>query len=153
MLVKFHNSVLHFNKVMPLFKSSNLHTIKYQTICCVRSINPILMEEFSSNFTQMFTSTRLCAESMSPLCRLKVKVTLEGQKLTQKMFLNFNMYLNISETSTGICLKLKRYMRCHNYDMQVKFHNSVLHFDKVMPLFKSLNLHTINTRQYVVSAL
>jgi hypothetical protein len=53
------------------------------------------MEEFSSNFTQMFTSTRLCAVSMLPLCRLKIKVTLEGQKLTYKMFLDFNMYMNI----------------------------------------------------------
>jgi hypothetical protein len=35
--------------------------------------------KFSSNFTQMFTSTRLCAEPMLPLCQLKVKVTLEGQ--------------------------------------------------------------------------
>jgi hypothetical protein len=111
------------------------------------------MEEFSSNFTQMLTSTRLCAESMSPLCRLKVKVTLEGQKLTLKMFLNVYMYLNISETSTGICLKLKKYMKCHNLDMQVKFHNSILHFNKVMSLFKSFNLHAINTRQYVVSVL
>jgi len=51
------------------------------------------------------------------------------------MFLNFNMYLNISKTSTGICLKLKIYMKYHKFDMQVKFHNSVLHFDKVMPLF------------------
>ena len=27
--------------------------------------------------------------------------------------------------------------------MQAKFHNSVLHFDKVIPFFKSLNIHTI----------
>jgi len=33
------------------------------------------------------------------------------------------------------CLKLKIYMKCHNKDMQVKFHNSVLHFDKVIPPF------------------
>jgi len=24
-------------------------------------------------------------------------------------------------------------MKCHKYDMQVKFYNSVLHFDKYMP--------------------
>ena len=61
------------------------------------------------------------------------------------MFLNFNMYsyLNIFETSTGISLKLKRYMTYHKLDMQVKFHNSVLHFDKVMPIFKSFNLLTL----------
>ena len=91
----------------------------------------------------MFTSTRGCAEPMLPFSRLKVKVTLEGQKLTYKIFLNFNMYLNISETRKSICLKLEIYMKCHNKDMQVKFHNYVLHFVKVMPLFKSLNLHTI----------
>ena len=51
------------------------------------------------------------------------------------------MYLNISETGKSFCLKLKICMKCHNYDMQVKFHNSVLHFDKVMSLFKSSNLH------------
>ena len=91
----------------------------------------------------MFTSTRGCAEPMLPFSELKAKVTLEGQKLTQKIFLNFNMYLNISETRKSICLKHKIYMKCHNQDMQVMFHNSVLHFDKVMPLFKSSNLHTI----------
>jgi len=37
--------------------------------------------------------------------------------------------------------------------MQVKFYNNVLHFDKVMTLFKSFNLLTINTRQYVKSAV
>ena len=63
------------------------------------------------------------------------------------------MYLNIYETRKRICLKLKIYMKCHNKDMQVKFHNSVLHFDKVIPLFKSFNLKTNNTRQYVWSAL
>ena len=65
------------------------------------------------------------------------------------------MYLNISETSMGICLKLKRYiyMTYHKLDMQVKFHDSVLHFDKVMPLLKSFNLLTINTRLYVRCAL
>jgi len=38
------------------------------------------MEEFSLSFTQMFHLARLCAEPILPLCRLKVKVTLEGQK-------------------------------------------------------------------------
>jgi len=55
------------------------------------------MKEFSSNITQMFNTTKLCAEPILPLCRVKVKVTLEGQTFTYKMFLNINMYLNISE--------------------------------------------------------
>ena len=53
------------------------------------------------------------------------------------------MNLNISETRKSICLKLKIYTKCHNKDMQVKFLNSVLHFDKVMPLLKVFKLHTI----------
>ena len=124
--------------------------IKYQTLCRVRSVRPTLIERFSLILSQMFTSTRGCAEPMLPFCRLKVKVTLEGQKMTQKIFLNFNMYLNISETRKPICLKFKIYMKCHNQDKQVKFHNSVLHFVKVMP-FLSLQFYIqSNIRQYVV---
>jgi len=39
------------------------------------------------------------------------------------------------------------------WDMQVKFHDSILNFDKVMPVFKSFNFLTNHTRQYVRSAL
>jgi len=62
----------------------------------------------------MLTSTRGCAEPMLPFCRLKAKVTLEGKKLTfkkLKTFLNFNMYMNISETRKIVCLKLKMSMK------------------------------------------
>ena len=45
---------------------------------CVRSISPERFERFSLNFTQMFLSVRRCAEPMTQLCRLKVKVTLQG---------------------------------------------------------------------------
>jgi len=45
----------------------------------VRSINPIPIEGSSSNLAEMFTSTRGCAESMLPMCQLKVNVTVEGQ--------------------------------------------------------------------------
>ena len=47
------------------------------------------------------------------------------------------MYLNISETRKSIGLKLKIYM-------QVTFYNSVWHFDKFIPPFKSSNLNTNN---------
>jgi len=50
----------------------------------------------------MFTSTRGRAEPMLPFCRLKVKVTLEGKQLTEKIFLNFNMHLNIYETFENV---------------------------------------------------
>ena len=88
-------------------------TIKYQTLCHVRSVSPTLIERFSLIVAQMFISTRGCAEPMLPFSRLKVKVTLKGQKLTQKIFLHFNTYLNISETRESICLKLNIYMKCH----------------------------------------
>jgi hypothetical protein len=50
----------------------------------VRSINPIQIERFSSNLAQMFTSTKGCAEPMLPMCKLKVKVTIEDQQLKIK---------------------------------------------------------------------
>ena len=34
----------------------------------------------SMNFRKMFTSVRLCAEPITQLCRLKVKVTIEGHQ-------------------------------------------------------------------------
>ena len=69
----------------------------------------------------MFTSTRGCAEAMLPFCRLKVKVTLEGKTLTQKIFLNFNIYLNIYETNKNVFARNlnKIYMKCHNQDNYV----------------------------------
>ena len=45
----------------------------------VRSITPLLMKGFSSNFNDTFTLTRGCAEPMLPMCHLKVKVTVKGQ--------------------------------------------------------------------------
>ena len=44
----------------------------------VRSISPEPFEWISLNFTQTFLSVRWCAELMAQLCRLKVKVTLQG---------------------------------------------------------------------------
>ena len=60
------------------------------------------------------------------------------------MFFNFDLFLNISKTSTGICLKLKRFITYHKKNMQVKVYssvlkNSLLTFAKVMPLCKFLN--------------
>ena len=40
-------------------------------------------ERFSLNFTQMFLSMSSCAESMTQLCQLKVKVTLQGHWILQ----------------------------------------------------------------------
>jgi len=62
------------------------------------------------------------------------------------MFLNFNMYFNISETSTGICLKLERYM-----DIWKKCRSSFITLycilTKLCPFLSLLILFTINTRR------
>ena len=60
-------------------------TNKYYTLCCVRSITPLLMEGFSSNLNGTFTSTRGCAEPMSPMFQLKVKVTVKCQLLNKQI--------------------------------------------------------------------
>ena len=54
---------------------------QYYTLCCVRSITPLLMEGFPSNLNEIFTSTRGCAEPMLPMCQLKVKVTVKCEIL------------------------------------------------------------------------
>ena len=46
----------------------------------VRSVSPIPHEGFLLFWAQMFTRSRRRAEPMPRLCRLKVKVTLEGQR-------------------------------------------------------------------------
>ena len=52
----------------------------------VRSIIPLLMEGFSSNLNDTFTSTRGCAEPMLPMCQLKVKVTVKGQIFNKQYY-------------------------------------------------------------------
>ena len=48
-----------------------------------RTITPLLMEGFPSNFNDTLTSTRGCAEPMLPMCQLKVKVTVKAQILNK----------------------------------------------------------------------
>ena len=55
------------------------------------------LNDFSLNFTQMFHSVRRCAEAMSQLCRIKVKVTLEGHGIhpsicVQSVYLHFTVF-------------------------------------------------------------
>ena len=45
---------------------------KYYTFCRVRSLTPLLMEEFPSNLNDTFTLTRGCAEPM-------LQVSAQGQ--------------------------------------------------------------------------
>jgi len=71
-----YNSVLHFNKVIPLqfYIQSNIRQYVVSALKFLYTNGRIFFK-----FTQMFNSTRSCAEPMLHLCRLKVKVTLEGQ--------------------------------------------------------------------------
>jgi len=67
------------------------------SLCRVRlhyrvcSVKPIPIEKISSNLTEMFTSTRGCAEAMLPMCQLKV--TIEGQ-ISNNQLLNIITYAN-----------------------------------------------------------
>jgi len=61
---------------------------QYYTLCRVRSITPLLMEEFPSNLNDTFTSTSGCAEPMLPMRQLKVKVTVKCQ-ISNKQILDF----------------------------------------------------------------
>ena len=45
-----------------------------------RILSPLPLGGFSLNFGQMFTSVGQCAEPITHLCRLKVKVTVEGHE-------------------------------------------------------------------------
>ena len=60
-------------------KQSN---IRHYVVSALYIVSPTLIERFSLTLAQMFTLTRECAEPMLPISQLKIKVTLEGQKLT-----------------------------------------------------------------------
>jgi hypothetical protein len=47
----------------------------------IRSVTPTLIERFSSNLAQMFTSTRGCAEPMLPMCQLKVEGQISNNEI------------------------------------------------------------------------
>ena len=59
---------------------------QYYTLCCVRSITPLLMEGFSSNLNYTFTSTMECAEPMMLMCQVKVKVRVKGQIFNKQYY-------------------------------------------------------------------
>jgi len=72
----------------------------------VRSINTILIEGFSSNLAEMFTSTRVCAEPRLPVWQLKVKVTIDGQISNNQILDNMSCPLYKSYTNGIIYFKL-----------------------------------------------
>ena len=107
----------------------------------VRSITPLLMEGFPSNLNDTFTSTRGCAESMLPMCQVKVKVTVKGQifnkqyytlcrvrSITPLLMEGFPSNLNDTFTSTRGCaepmlpmcqLKVKVTVKCQILNKQI----------------------------------
>jgi len=81
-------------------------TNKYYTLCCVRSITPLLMEGFPSNLNDAFTSTRRCAEPILHMCQLKVKVTVKYQILN-KQILDMSCPLYKPNTNGRISLDMQ----------------------------------------------
>ena len=67
--------------------TSQDHVI-YPSIC-VRSMSPESFERFSLNFTQMFLSVIRCAEPMTRLHKLKVKVTLQSHGIYPSIHVRF----------------------------------------------------------------
>ena len=106
----------------------------------VRSITPLLMEGFPLNLNDTITSTRGCAESMLPMCQLKVKVTVKGQifnkqyytlcrvrSITPLLMEGFPSNLNDTFTSTRGCaepmlhmcqVKVKVTVKCQIFNKQ-----------------------------------
>ena len=69
-----------------LVKQTQGHTLKASDLplnFVSAMISPEPFESFSINFTQMFLSVSWCAEPMTQLCKLKVKVTLQGHGFLQ----------------------------------------------------------------------
>ena len=91
-------------------------TNKYYTLCCVRSITPLLMEGFPSNLNDIFTSTK---DVQSPCCpcvssrsrsQLKVKyltniyyTLCRVRSITPWLMKGFPSNLNDTFTSTRGC--------------------------------------------------
>ena len=72
------------------------------TLCCVRSINPLLIEGFLSNLNDTLTPTRGCAE---PMCQLKVKVTVKCQINQNKIYIHLKIFIEcyVSQV-TPVCI-------------------------------------------------
>ena len=79
----------------------------YYTLCLVRSITPLLMEEFPSNLNDTFTWTRGCAEPMLSMCQLKVKVTVKCQIFYKQILHIMSCPLYNSFTQGRISFKLE----------------------------------------------
>jgi hypothetical protein len=137
-------------KVKVTIEGQISNTIKYQTVCCVRSVSPTIIEGFSSNLAQMFTSTRGCAEPMLCMCRLKVKVTIEGQISNNQILDSMSCPLCNSYTYWKIYFKLGSNIHlnkgmCRTYVANVSAQRQGHNWRS--------NIKQSNITQYVMSAL
>jgi hypothetical protein len=114
----------------------------------VRSINPIPIEGFSSNLSQMFTSRRGCAESILPMCQLKV--IIEGQISNDQILDSMSCPLCNSCTSWKIFFKLGS--NVHLNEGMCRTHVAHVSAQGQGHNWRS-NIKQSNIRQYVVSAL
>ena len=128
-------------------------TLKITLKFCVLSIYPEPFGWFSLNLTQMFLSLRWSAQPMSQLCRLKVKVTLQGHVIYssvcvhsispepfEQFSLNFTqMFLSVrlcAEPMTQLC-KVKVTLHSRSWDLPLNF----VSFKSPQPIVRfSLNI-------------
>ena len=148
---------------------------QYYTLCRVRSISPLLMEGFPSNFNDTFISTRGCAEPMLPMCQLKVKVTVKCQILNKQIldFMSCPLYKPYTNEKDFLqtwmthssqlgdvqipccpCVSSRSRSQLNLYTPKNFIECLVPQVTSVCIIspFKSFNFLSINSRQYVESA-
>jgi hypothetical protein len=69
---------------------------------CVRFVKPLPLKGFSSIWTQMFTLTRGCVDTMPPLCQLKVKSYLMVKCQTILCFKSYISWRGFSSTDPDV---------------------------------------------------
>ena len=85
-------------------------------------LSPQPFERFSLNITQMFRSVRRCAEPMTQLPRLKVKVTLQGHGIYP--WILFELFLSArrcAEPMNQLCrLKVRSLFKVMEFTLHVR---------------------------------
>ena len=82
---------------------------------CVCSISPLPLEGFSLNVGQMFASVKWCAEPITQLCWLKVKVTIEGHQFEPWILRPLHCHSDcLVKFGSNVCLS----------EMMCRIHNS-----------------------------
>ena len=70
------------------------------------------MEGFSLSFGQMFASVRQCAELITQPCRLKVKVTIEGNNFEPLISCPLHIYFTPGRIFLNLCQMFVTVRQC-----------------------------------------